>query len=403
MGAGGLLGAWDGLIRDGALRWPPTAVPCHRGGSGPLPGRHCWVVLWGGGVSLGYHKEWDSPIQGPLGVGWELWGEEPQLQPPGPQAGSHGDSTAQCPSQMEGRCPHGQMKGDTPRPQAKRPHSIPIQRRGTSLHHIPTRIGPGCVPRQCPLLGPRVSHPCAMSPSRNHAIFLYSVPMQHPVPCPRVLCQVSMPCPHSASPFPLSPYGVPVWGLCRVPMPCPCAIPQCHTATQRLVPCPPTGASPASPHAVHSTKWWPYRFPTQHPAPLSHAGGRAVSPRGVTFPGEGCATSLCQVPYAMSPYGGHTVSPGSGAHAMPRPHAASPCRLHAQCPHVVAAQCPSPSNPPPSRPAAPLAVPRGPTWLCAPGRLPAGGGGGDGAGRRAGGGRGGGGAGPGAGSGGGGV
>lgn len=106
-------------------------------------------------------------------------------------------------------------------------------------------------------------------------------------------------------------------------------------------------------------------------------------------------------PRAASPRGGRAVSTRSVPTQRPVP-TWGPCRVPAPRPRAG----PRPARSPPSpRPAAPLAVPRGPTWRCARGRLPAGGdgGGGGGAGRRAGGGRGGCGAGPGAGSGGGGV
>lgn len=261
---------------------PQRLSPAIGGGQAPSPaataGLSCEEVA----------RPWDITGSGtvPCKVPW-VWGgrwgglESPSCSPWVPRWGAHGGSTAQCPSQMEGWCPLGQTKGGTPRPQAKGLHSIPSQRGCTSLHRIPTQIGPPqavspgsalCQVPMCHIPGPR---PQAEIMPCSYTVSLYSVPIQHPVPCPRVLCQVPMQnpclapmqCPHSQC-----PPTVPIWGLCHAPMPVPCAIPRCHAATQCLVPCPPVGTSPASPHAVHCASGGHTTSPRSTPAFMSRGG-----------------------------------------------------------------------------------------------------------------------------------
>lgn len=156
-------------------------------------------------------------------------------------------------------------KGTTQHPQPKGMH-IPAP------HPHPDRATPGCVPRQCPLPGPHVSYPWATSPSRNHAMFLYSVPIQcpHPAPCAMSPCPVSgphaepVPCPHAVSPFTVSPYS-PHMGA----VPCPHAGSLCHTPVSRchavFGAMPPRGHIPSVPPRSALCKWGPYHVPTQHP------------------------------------------------------------------------------------------------------------------------------------------
>lgn len=189
----------------------------------------------------------------------------------------------------------------------------------------------------CHIPGPR---PQAEIMPCSYTVSLNSVPIQHPVPCPCVLCQVPRqdPCLACSVPIHSVPPQCPRGG-CAMP-PCRFPVPYPGVTLPRSVWChAPPWAHPQRPPTQCTVQVGAIPRPHAAPLPLCHAGGCAVSPCGVTFPGEGCATSLRQVPrqiYAVPPHGGYTVSADSvptqcpvpaqrpRAGAVPSPRAVSP-------------------------------------------------------------------------------